>query len=390
MIDWIVVGGGPHGVHIATRLRSQLGIPASQLRIVDPEPRLLRRWTTNTERTGMRHLRSPAVHHLDISPFSLRNHVGRRRRAELLLGPYERPTLQLFNRHCEAVIAGAHLASCHVVARAQAIDLRADEVEVHTTVGSLRARKAVLALSACEQPAWPAWALQLAKQAPSRVVHVFGDPYPLPGPGAALRVTVVGGGITAAQTAMRLAREGHTPVTLISRHDLREHQFDSDPGWIGPKFMSRFSKEPDLAERRRLIREARHRGSMPTDVLKALRTGMKEGRILWRRGEVQAAHLEGPTGLVLKADTFSHTTDHVILATGFRPERPGSALVEQLVKTANLPCAPCGYPVVDPQLRWHSRLHVTGALAELELGPTARNLVGARAAGERIVRAEAA
>ncbi|MCH2107642.1 MAG: hypothetical protein MK291_13495, partial [Planctomycetes bacterium] len=43
--------------------------------------------------------------------------------------------------------------------------------------------------------------------------------------------------------------------------------------------------------------------------------------------------------------------------------------------------------------RWHPRVFVSGALAELELGPTARNIAGARRSADRIVwaaRAEAA
>ena len=56
-----------------------------------------------------------------------------------------------------------------------------------------------------------------------------------------------------------------------------------------------------------------------------------------------------------------------------------------LVRDHALPCAVCGYPLVDRHLRWHPRLHVSGPLAELELGPVARNIVGARRAAERIL-----
>lgn len=49
-----------------------------------------------------------------------------------------------------------------------------------------------------------------------------------------------------------------------------------------------------------------------------------------------------------------------------------------------LRCALCGYPIVDPQLRWCEGLHVTGPLAELELGTMAPNIRGARMAAERL------
>lgn len=59
----------------------------------------------------------------------------------------------------------------------------------------------------------------------------------------------------------------------------------------------------------------------------------------------------------------------------------------------SLPCAACGYPLVDRALRWHgsadgpSPLFVTGPLAELEVGPVSRNIQGARLAARRITQA---
>jgi hypothetical protein len=50
-----------------------------------------------------------------------------------------------------------------------------------------------------------------------------------------------------------------------------------------------------------------------------------------------------------------------------------------------LPCADCGYPIVSRALQWGHDLYVIGALAELEMGPIARNISGARQAAGRIV-----
>ena len=83
-------------------------------------------------------------------------------------------------------------------------------------------------------------------------------------------VAVVGGGISAGQVALRLQDEGNI-VHLISRHEMKEHQFDSDPGWLGPKYMTGFLKEKDLNKRRKIISKARHRGSVPPDVNHSLR-----------------------------------------------------------------------------------------------------------------------
>jgi hypothetical protein len=66
--------------------------------------------------------------------------------------------------------------------------------------------------------------------------------------------------------------------------------------------------------------------------------------------------------------------------------RPGHKTTRRR-RSSGLPCAGCGYPLVSPRLEWASGLFVTGPLAELELGPTARNIAGARAAGERLLAA---
>ena len=81
--------------------------------------------------------------------------------------------------------------------------------------------------------------------------------------------------------------------------------------------------------------------------------------------------------------------DQVLLATGFGNNVPGGSLVQDLVNNSGLSVSEfCGYPIVDENLLWDKRrIYVTGALAELELGPSARNIAGARLAAERIVQA---
>jgi hypothetical protein len=80
-------------------------------------------------------------------------------------------------------------------------------------------------------------------------------------------------------------------------------------------------------------------------------------------------------------------TDRVILATGFDPKRPGGKWLDDAIAEYDLPVADCGYPIVDDCLQWREGLYTTGPLAELEVGPVARNIIGARLAAERIGRA---
>ncbi len=383
-LDWLIIGGGIHGVHIAGRLLGEAGVDPDRLRIVDPGERLFERWRTCTTTTGMTHLRSPSVHHLDLSPWSLQRFAGKRKRRKpgLFAPPYDRPALTLFNAHCDQVIETFGLADLHVRARVTTCSVDCDGVDVRlSTERDFEARKVVLAIGASEQPEWPGW----APRDTARVHHVFDSGFD-GWPSVRETVVVVGGGISAGQVALRLIEEGHQ-VHLISRHALRQHQFDSDPGWLGPKFMARFQHERDFNRRRAMIAEARHQGLVPPDIQRALRRAITRDQLLWHEGEVEGNDVRSAdvamrltTGTVLEAQ-------RVLLATGFAPHRPGGSVVDQLVTSASLPCARCGYPIVDSALRWHPRVHVSGPLAELELGPAARNIAGARRAADRLVEA---
>ena len=76
----------------------------------------------------------------------------------------------------------------------------------------------------------------------------------------------------------------------------------------------------------------------------------------------------------------------MLFATGFSGKVPLEALLPDLIQNLKLPTGPAGYPVVNPYLAWAPGLFVAGALAELEIGPVARNIRGARRGGERLHR----
>ena len=383
-LDWLIVGGGVHGVHIATRLITDADVPVDAIRIVDPGPRLLERWHDCTATTGMSHLRSPSVHHLDVDPLALQRFAGKRkdRNNGAFAAPFERPSLDLFNSHCETLTRRLGLEEIHIRSKAVTCQPEADRVSVQLTDGSrLDTRHVVLALGMSDQPAWPAW----APHPHPRVHHVF-DPGFDGWPDPTETVLVVGGGISAGHVSRRLIADGHQ-VHLVSRHPLREHQFDSDPGWLGPKYTTDFHRECDPDRRRRIITQARHRGSMPTDMARSIRRAIARGRVVWHEGEVADVVDRGERLAVRLGDETPIECDRILLATGFESRRPGGDLVDDLIASASLPCARCGYPIVDETLRWHPRVYVSGPLAELEIGPVSRNIAGARRAGDRIVAA---
>ena len=279
-LDWLILGGGIHGVHIAARLLGEAGVSPDRLRIVDPGKRLLERWRACTEVTGMRHLRSPAVHHLDLDPWALERFADQKKSGEeeLFAAPYNRPALALFNEHCDQVVETFGLDNLHVRDRAMKCSVDCDEVGVQLLSGrEIAAQNLVLAIGASEQPEWPDW----APRSHARVGHIF-EPGFDGWPSSSETVAVVGGGISAGQVALRLLGEGHT-VHLVSRHALRQHQFDSDPGWLGPKLMPRFDRERDYARRRALIAEARHKGSVPPAIQRALNEAIEWGQLIAER-----------------------------------------------------------------------------------------------------------
>lgn len=385
MLDWVIVGGGPHGVHQAIRLIGQAGVDPAKIRIVDPGPRLMDTWHRCTANTGMTHLRSPSVHHLDLDPYSLKQFAktptGRQVAGKPFVRPYSRPSLALFKAHCAMVVERYGLHDLHRRARVSSIALDGDGVVLTLEDGQqLQSHRVVLAVGASEQPRRTRWSDGLPA---GSVQHIFEAGFELEPSSWPERVVVVGAGITGAQAAVRLADAGKR-VTIVSRHDLRKHQFDSDPGWVGPKSMTRFLKTRDPGVRRGMITSARHAGSLPPKLYRLVRQSIETGRMQLVRGEVQSASAAGEV-LQLTVAGRVLEVDRVLLATGFEARRPGGALVDDLIDAASLPCALCGFPIVDQHLRWHPRVFVTGPLAELELGPVARNLIGARRAAERIL-----
>jgi hypothetical protein len=389
VLEHIIVGGGIQGTHLSLVLTATGKVARDRLVVVDPFDEPLERWTECTSNVQMEFLRSPAVHHIDVEPFSLyrfaKSPAGRK--VARFAPPYDRPSLALFAHHCEHVVNSNRLRDLRVKAEATRIEPAADRVRVHTTTGVLEAKRVTLALGLAEQPHWPLWA-QALRQAGAPVGHVLEAGYRLPAEGRVGSAVVIGGGITAGQVALHLSRTSAAPVKVLVRHDLRVHQFDSDPGWLGPKFMDTFSRERCAGKRRSLILEARHRGSMPEDIHNEFSQAVRAGKITLERMEVTNAALEGAE-VVLRGPGRAVRCNFLVLATGFDRHRPGNSMIDRLITEHGLACAACGYPIVDAGLRWGPRISVMGPLAELELGPVARNISGARRGAERLARAVA-
>lgn len=389
MLDWLIIGGGIHGTYLSYVLTHVAGVPASQLRVLDPHATPLALWEQFTTNVGMEFLRSPVVHSLDPDPQALVKfaHTAAGLPHARFIEPYRRPALDLFRAHTQHLIEHRRLRELRVQGRASGLQRYANGFRVETTNGDLTARRVLLALGVTEQPYWPAWA-QALRATGAPITHIFDTTCRRSELPSGQHTVVIGGGISAVQTALALAHAAPGQVTLVMRHPLRVHQFDSDPGWLGPKYLRNYQRESDYGQRRAYIQAARHRGSVPPDVEQALCAAMADGVLCLRMTEVRSAALNAVGGITLCGTDGSEPIEAhlVVLATGFAATRPGGAWLDAAIADLGLPCAACGYPLVDAALSWYPGLYVSGALAELELGPAARNIAGARMAAERIGR----
>ncbi|MEM9283239.1 MAG: NAD(P)-binding domain-containing protein [Verrucomicrobiota bacterium] len=422
MLDWLIVGGGPHGVHMANCLLDR-GIALEDLGILDPNAEPLARWNHHTGNAGMSHLRSPEVHNLDIDPLSMGVHAtsdgfiaakrekdGARDEPDFI-PPYSRPSLRLFKHQVRSIVERTGLMSRWKLGRACSIESIEGGYQIQTEIGEqIEAVNIVLALGIGDQPNWPDWARQCkGRENQVGVYHIFSPEFRRGDIGEDHDVVIVGAGISAAQLAMSLLEMNPSRhVAMVSRHYLRKEDFDSDPGWLGPTLLKRFEAENDYGERRAMIQEARNRGSLAAEVMHTLQDAIRDGAIRWELAEIEGVsqkadegglHLQirqyeldeeeylktGEIVSKLSDETQSLEADTVVLATGFESKRPGGGFVDDAIKTMSLPTADDGFPVVDRHLRWRQGLFVMGPLAELEVGPASRNISGARMAAERII-----
>ena len=360
---------------------------------------------------------------------------------------YKRPRLDIFNQHCDSVIDKYNLDQMHTQGIVTKIEPLEDYVKVqvllstnskdegghnHAKTIEYHADKIVLALGN-DEPSYADWVedYDVEKGFVRHLLDVDvdadadGNVNHGPDKEKLHRVAIVGGGITAAHKALELSRryqqekkDGNaapSSIHLISRHPLKEQQFDTHQDWMMDRAASKRSEEGGGSgtpkcqvlfqqcdcwkERRKIIAQERIPGTVTPAVHRGedgLNYAIENGDVEWHQAEIvdkayamengkdEISHLE----LTLSCGQTIQV-DRVLLATGFKKNVPGGSLVRDLVDNSTLNVSDfCGYPIVDENLLWDKkRIYVAGALAELELGPSARNIAGARLAAERIVQA---
>ncbi|MDQ0352089.1 thioredoxin reductase [Alkalibacillus filiformis] len=382
MYKWIIIGGGVQGCTIATHLIRQKKVDANQLLIIDSYEKPMHRWQELTSKIGMPFLRSPSVHQIDTNPFSLQ-HYAKKYNDKSFFGKYKRPALELFNQHSQYVLNSCSILDCWH--RGNVCDVKKEGSSwcVKTNNGEVfKSTNLVIAVGSTHDLHIPDWAKGF-----ENVHHVFSSSVTnfseLSSP-----VVVVGGGISAAHSVIKLANLFPGKVTLLKRKPFKIHLFDSDPGWLGPKYLNSFNKEKELTKRREIITNARHKGSIPRDLYFTLLSLERKGQISIVTDQVKSLSCKDDqkVNLLLESNPTVEASS-VLLATGFKQGLPNQSWLSRLIIEENLPCAQCGFPITN-QLEWCSHLYVAGSLAELEVGPIAKNIAGARKAAKLITQSK--
>ncbi len=365
----VIVGAGPQGLTTAVYLVAA-GVDPADVVVVDPAGDWLVQWRHRFTALGIDHLRSPSVHHPDPDPYALAAFATEQRRTGELHHRYRLPSTALFRDFCDHVIAERGLAG--LVRRYAVVSLSASG-EVGLASGEhLVADHVVWATN-------PAVVSPIGECVPTSQVE---EMLPLR---RGTTVAVVGGGLTAAHLVAQAVDAG-AHVEWVTRRPIVEREFDTDPGWLGPLEMQRFAAIADRAERLQRVIDARGGGTVPPWMMQRLRPAERSGQICRRVGRVEVETGEGDDVGVL-VDGRRVVADVVWDATGDRPCTSAAPPLDRVCDELGV-VRHGGRPELDRMLRLPgSVVHVAGRLAQLELGPTAGNLAGARRAAELVVGA---
>ncbi|AFZ11983.1 hypothetical protein Cri9333_1070 [Crinalium epipsammum PCC 9333] len=394
-IDLAIVGAGPHALALVAHLLQKKKSMRGRFLVFDPSGTWMSQWNHQFAALEIPHLRSPAVHQPDPDPHALRT-FGASRPNELF-PPYDLPGTRLFQDFCQEVIRRSALQSCVYPAQVVRIEplknYRRPRFCLELSNGQILVARRVVIANGGGRPHFPDWVGKIPKNyPPERLLHSHTiDLRNLKLQGE--RVLIIGGGLTSGHLAVGAISRG-AQVLLMSRRTVYGKLFDADPGWLGPKYLKGFSAEPDWYVRSAMIQQARNGGSMTPAMLTQLRRNERDGRVVfYEQCQVSQAKWNGNSWQVYCDNPAIHecihhqNIDRIWLATGSQIDATNHPLLKDVLDTYPTEIVN-GLPVLDEYLRFSGcELFVMGGLAALRVGPTARNLSGARMASDRIVPA---
>ena len=388
-IDLAIIGAGLHALTLVTHLLQKRQKIRSKIAVFDSSGKWMSRWEHQFAALEIPHLRSPAVHHPDPNPFALRKFAESR--SSEFFPPYDLPGTRLFNDFCEDVIRRWDLENIVIgekITRIQPLNNPfGSRFRLWLGSGkSILARRVVLATgsSQLQTPDWinqinqnyPLDKLCHSKTVDLRKLYLAGE-----------KVLIIGGGLTSGHLAVGAMSRG-AEVQISMRRQLQEKIFDADAGWLGPKYLKGFFAEPNFEKRFEMIQQARNGGSMTPAMVTQLRRQAHNGKLkIQENTQVVEAKWTDNQWLVKFTDGEQKQFHRIWLSTGTRFYVNSEPLLKEVLQAYPIPVIN-GLPVLDDSLRWRGcSLFVMGGLAALQIGPTARNLSGARMASDKMLKA---
>jgi hypothetical protein len=407
--------------------------------VVDTAPHWMQAWRSNLDQLRIQHLRSHAMAHPDMfDSHALLAYACQhgRDKAELVesgcselkglhglgqtqVGLWKLPSTQLFEDFCQDRLR--HLT--HTFVQGRVLDVHHQEggsdpkylvrvtlstsSNVACTDHSISTRHVIVATGTAGRPVVPRGLSECPDICFWNNARAFPGPWNQGGPGAARtgttafcllkqRILVVGGGLTAVQAALRILDDGHT-CTLCSRRPLQEKHFDVPIEWFDQRTRNRCLStiyHDCMDSRLERLRQARNGGSVPPMYMKRLQAYMDKGLTCWV-GEVDYCNAlaqdeaHGTTAILFEGSV--QRFHRIILACGMTPICTAHPLLAKL--TLRWPIdIHGGWPLVTEDLRWSEELparniFVVGAMAALQIGPDAGNLMGMRRAAMVVANA---
>jgi hypothetical protein len=393
-IDLAIVGAGPHALTLVAHLLQKKKSMRGRFIVFDPSGMWMSQWHHQFAAFEIPHLRSPAVHQPDPDPHALRTFAENR--PNELFPPYDLPGTRLFQDFCQDVVRRWQLQTCVYpaqVVQIQPLTDRRSRFQLELSDGQTIVARRVVIANGGGRPHFPAWVEQISQNYPEnrflhshqidlRGLHLRGE-----------RVLIVGGGLTSGHLAVGAIERG-AHVLLMTRRQVYEKLFDADPGWLGPKYLKGFWAEPNWTNRWQMIQAARNGGSMTPAILTQLRRLARDGKItFYEHCQVAQAEWQEDDWKICCDNRSVHECihpekiDRIWLSTGTTLNAAQHPLLKQVMAAYPTEIVN-GLPVLDDCLRWRGcELFIMGGLAALRVGPTARNLSGARMASDRIVPA---
>lgn len=450
--DVCIIGSGPAGLAALSCIQEDYSIDmlsanqisraskfirknkqSKRICVIDPNTVWLHQWEQNFQTLDISFLRSPAVAHCSYFDKNalLAYAISEGREDELhdsgisdikslsgtilpQIGGWKLPSTKLF------IDFSRNLAKSlpHDYHQGKVVDIRKDtteagldsssspfQIRLDTTEAIISAKSVIVATGACGCPIVPKSLAKVHASSSSRIFQwqqmdqalSLLDSCPEPNK----HVLVVGGGLTAVQTAHKIARGvgsrkgSTTKVVLCSRRGLVERHFDIPVKWFDEResrmHQSQFYFEPE-DQRLDALRATRGGGTVPPLYMDITRSMEKKGLISRKTGAISVVKENDDGSLVVRIDKDNEENgveihvQAIVCACGLQPDCLAHPLVQKIHRQWPVDILG-GFPVVSEELRWTDNLYVIGGLASLSVGPDAGNVMGISRAAETVANA---